>query len=192
MDAMEQIESVHLKRGDEMGGLLLIIGACAVVMFWAVWIYNKADETAYVKVSTEMNDLKAEISSVKKAGSDYFEATKENAKKIIELEGEIDSLQEHCAKLREGQVGLNDKLGQKAVKIEGPISVEVYQRPPAPIKVDNQTPKFDPNLTAASVKYMELKKQQDEIDARVFSEQFEKRNKKKPLGRGIKAVLKNQ
>ncbi len=47
---------------------------------------------------------------------------------VIEAKQEVNKLQEHCARLRQGQINLQDKVSKRrpVLKMEGPIQVEIY------------------------------------------------------------------
>ena len=144
--------------------MIMVIGifvACILAMFAAIWVYNKSEDTAFHDTKLRITELEMVLDTnedkVKKleellnsnintvASSNLkvmelekqVEALKNIVRRIEQKTGdEVSGLQEHCAKLREGQIGLQEKLSRKeqTTTIKGPIEVEVRHSKPMPKK----------------------------------------------------------
>lgn len=140
-----------LKRGDEMSVLLMIFVGCIVVMFVSIWVYNKKEDTAFHDTMKELSEVKYQLKQAQESIDSNRTTVMNQNTKINELENkvlcasdelkkfkvEIDSLQEHCAKIREQQIQLKDQLASKrpVLKITTPIPVSVVpaqRQPPGP------------------------------------------------------------
>jgi len=134
-----------LKRGDEMTGLLLIFAACVAVMFVAVYVYNKADDTAYDKVQKSfaaykvdqeilLDEISKRANEAATLSANHESTIAELVKRVDEMEAEIDRAQDHFEKLRGQQFDLQNTISKKRPIVKmpsGPIQVEIYSKPAA-------------------------------------------------------------
>lgn len=130
-----------LKKGDEMTSLLLIFVACIVTMFAAVWVYNKNEDTAFHETKRTIDDLRTKLkeqetllqSNIGTVASANLRVQAAESK-VAEFEKQVEAVQDHCAKLRECQIALQDALSKKrpVFKPSGPIQVEIFTSDKAP------------------------------------------------------------
>lgn len=144
---------------------LIIFVLGAAMLFSSVFVYSKANDTDGTKTLRMISELKAKQTEMESLLLSNIETVGNNNVKVdgvlklvetvkaycLEMEHEIDSVQLHCDKIREGQIKLQDQLSNKrpVIKIQNPIPVQV---------VDN----IKTSTTLV-----------------------------KPLGQGIKAIIKN-
>ena len=130
-----------LKKGAEMESLIFIFIACIVAMFAAIYVYNKKEDTAYAETVSKLTQVSAELKKAQDSLNEQRTLVVNQNLKLKEFEDkitcasdelkkfkvEIDQLQEHCARLREQQIELKDKLASKrpVINISTPIPVSI-------------------------------------------------------------------
>lgn len=153
-------------------GVGIIFGLLVLMVLMGLWVWDRADESAYNRVDKNFNEFKAgvlpEFEKVKKTSIDAGAMAWTNeqrvnslVKRVEDLEKEAGHAQDHYAKLREGQFDLQNKLSNKRPVVRlpaGAIQVEIYSKPFKP-STDKPTPK---------------------------------NNKRQPLGRGVRSLLRDQ
>lgn len=140
-----------LRRGAEMDSLIFIFIGCAIIMFVAIWVYNQKESTAFhetqkkiveqnVKIKSLEDLLNSNISTVAQANT----RIKSLEEKLVCFTGlversaeQVDNLQEHCARLREGQITIREMMAKKRpiTKVQGPIEIQIVT-PQQKIKAD--------------------------------------------------------
>lgn len=126
-------------KGKEMQMIILIYVACALTMFGAIYIYSKKEDTAFSETLNKYQSLQVELKSATDSINAQRTTIMLQADKIKKFEEtidkfceeikkqkiEIDNLQEHCAKIREQQIELKDKVSSKrpVLKLNQPIEV---------------------------------------------------------------------
>lgn len=159
---------------------LVGLGLCVV----ALLIYMKAEDTPFHKTLEKINAVSGDVKELKTMIENQDKAIKEQSTKIQQAEWELaqmkvintetskecDATQDHCAKLREGQIELRDMISKRrpVTKIQGPIQIEILtptKRYPGVAKPKQQTTPPPPPS---------------------------KRGTNKPLGKGVKAVMEEQ
>lgn len=143
-------------KGGNMSGFIVLFVCCVAAVFLVMWLYEKSEDTAYHKMQNSFNEFKAandekikkledELTAVEDGVDHYKTALDGATAKYAELEAKFEianarskgakvecaRLQEHCAKLREGQIHLQDMISNKRpiVKVMGAIPVEIYTNP---------------------------------------------------------------
>lgn len=146
-----------LKKGAEMESMAFIFILCIVTMFAAMWVYNKKEDTAFHETLSKLNKVQAELKTAQDSLNEQRTMVANQNLKIKEFEEklicandelkkfkvEVDNLQEHCARIREQQLDLKEKLANKrpVIKIEQPIMVDVIKQPKADPKLMNKIKK---------------------------------------------------
>ena len=142
-----------------MLGWVVLFACCIALVLLALWIFDKAENTAYHKMQGSFNIFKSDNEEQMRKMEDEIESVKNGHVQLqstldaLQLDinafkdrvdksdtrsksarTEVDRLQEHNAKLREQQIELNDKLSKlrpviRMVPPSGPIPIEVYVNP---------------------------------------------------------------
>lgn len=143
-------------KGVGMSGFVVMFFCCIALVFLAMWLYDKSENTAFHKMQSSFSTFKAENDErFKKLEDNLAGAEGKNelldlrlttmTAQLVELETKFEisnkrsinaktecaRLQEHCAKLRESQIQLQDMISKRrpVVTFKGPIPIEVYTNP---------------------------------------------------------------
>lgn len=119
--------------------IVFVIGILACI--GAVLIYLKAEDTPFHKTLEKINAVSGDVKELKTMIENQDKTIKEQNTKIQQAEWELaqmklvntetskecDAAQDHCAKLREGQIELRDMISKRrpVTKIQGPIQIEI-------------------------------------------------------------------
>lgn len=131
-----------MKKGGEMVVVIMVFTTCVLAMFAAIWVYNKSEDTAFHEtkdkitvLESQLTDLRLKLKSSEDLLSSNINTVASTNLKIKDMEEKVlvctslfqsntkktsesvEMLQEHCAKLREGQVTLQERLSAKDQKI---------------------------------------------------------------------------
>jgi FtsZ-binding cell division protein ZapB len=128
-------------KGKEMEILVFVFVACIVTMFAAIYVYNQKESTAFHNTHKMILDLSVKVRELEALLTSNITTIAQSNLKVKELEHkiicftgvvesnqkEIENLQEHCAKLREGQIQIRDKIAGKRpiLKVTTPVPVQV-------------------------------------------------------------------
>lgn len=186
------------KQGEKNMQVVAVIFILGVLMIiGSVFIYSKAEDTAYDKLLAKYNENNAKIkelegllnSNISTAGSanvNAKDAKEQVEKKLAEFRSELDVFRDQCADTREKQIELRDALSKKRPQINiptGPIVVEIVKGFPRgqPAAGKNQFPKQSPSPSV-----------QPTTQPVGGTKTVPPDTKKKPLGKGLKSVLGEQ
>lgn len=128
-------------EGKEMTSLLFIFVGCAMLMFTAIWVYNNKESTAFHETQKKIVDQNVKIRYLEDLLASNISTVAQANTRIKSLEDKIacytqlvdksseqvDNLQEHCAKLREGQITIREMMSKKRpiTKVQGPIEIQI-------------------------------------------------------------------
>jgi len=133
---------MNLKKGNEMEMIFSVFIVCVFMMFGAMWIYSKKENTAYHQTLSLVNALQTKI----KAQEDLLNSNistvagwtkriKDYEDQVVNFKGvvskgqeEIDKLQDHCAKLRESQIQTKDMVSGKRPVVKVVLPIEFIQK----------------------------------------------------------------
>lgn len=144
---------MKLAKGKEMETVLFIFIGCAILMFAAIFIYNRNESTAFHESQKQILDLRLKIKELETLLTSNISTVAQGNmrlklldEKVICYTGhvdrameDVDNLQEHCAKLRESQISIKEMIASRRpiTKIQGPIEVQIVT-PQAKLKADAQ------------------------------------------------------
>lgn len=140
-----------LRKGAEMDSLIFIFIGCSIIMFAAIWVYNNKESTAFHETQKKIVEQNVRIKALEDLVNSNITTVAVANTRVKSLEekvtcftnlvdktqDEIDNLQEHCAKLREGQITIREIMSKKrpVMKMQGPIEVQIVT-PQQKIKAD--------------------------------------------------------
>lgn len=114
--------------------VVLYLGLTAVA-FALAYMYYDQESARYAKLREQVQETSQRNLEVYKRNKEIEETASELHKKIVvlenkvfEMEVEVNSAQEHCQKLKCGQIDLQEKLSKKRPRIsipKGPIQIEI-------------------------------------------------------------------
>ena len=124
----------------------------------ALLIYMRAEDTPFHKTLEKINSVSTDVKELTKGLGDLKSIIEKQNEKIAQAEWELsqmkvvnqntakecDAAQDHCAKLREGQIQIQDSISKKrpVTRIQGPIQIEILtptKRYPGTVKPKQQT-----------------------------------------------------
>lgn len=136
-------------KGGKMAELVTLFGVLAIGAIYGVYKYSKAETNDFNYFVDQAYDLKIKNRELEQKQHAQDEEVEKLFVKINELEVDISGLQDNCAKLREANIKLNERVKSKkqTVTLLRPVPVEIVEREKIGAKALKKTAEQIKNLS---------------------------------------------
>jgi hypothetical protein len=119
-------------KGNKMAESALIAALFGSVAIYIIYKYYQNEVMEYNQVANTTTMVQVRVKALEKRLEDLDGLSKKVFDRVAELETDVTEVQDHCAKIRDAQISLRDKLSRKRpiIELRQPVPVEITHKPP--------------------------------------------------------------
>lgn len=114
-------------KPEVLAYLVLFVGVVAMLAA-ILYLVQSGEHSRYEELKAQVAETSQRNLEMYKRNQDVTGSYKEVLGQLQDAQNELAKLQEHCGKLRAGQIDLQDQVSKKRPQLglSGPIQIEIY------------------------------------------------------------------